>query len=61
MCPSGAAYISVDCCFCEPALLKSTKRVDLVKNGPYHHFIDNQLVMAMNFVLNNYICYTCEH
>ena len=47
MCPSGAACISVDCCFCELALLKSAKRVDLVQNDPYHHFIDNQLVMAM--------------
>ena len=27
--------------------IKSTKRVDLVLSSPYHHFIDNQLVIAM--------------
>jgi hypothetical protein len=33
--------------FCELAQLRSTKRVGLVLNSPCHHFVDNQLVIAM--------------
>ena len=42
----GGACISVDFCFCELALLKSTKQLDLVVISPYHHFSDNQLFIA---------------
>ena len=46
ICQSGATCLSVDCCF-RDTIKKSTKCVGLVQNGPLHHLIKNELVVAM--------------
>jgi hypothetical protein len=39
----------MDCCFSELALLKIQLSVSgLEQNGPYHHLVENKLVLAMN-------------
>jgi len=39
MCPSGATYLSEDCCFCELAFKNWTQRVGLKQSGSNNHLI----------------------